>query len=92
MNLLKGIIPLFFIFQSLHAQEFIKGIIAETDSSGAMPFVFIINKSNGNGTMSDNNGRFSIYTGMNDTLICSFVGYSKQYIPVNSLMSPALAL
>lgn len=35
--------------------------------------------------MSDNDGKFTLNTTTNDTLICSYVGYAKQYIPVNTL-------
>lgn len=50
-----------------------------------MPFVYIINKSSGNGTMSDNNGKFTLPTQPNDTLICSYVGYLKLHIPIKDL-------
>jgi hypothetical protein len=71
--------------QSLFAQTLIKGTVVEKDSVTTMPFVYIINKSNGNGTMSDNDGHFSLYSGLNDTLICSYVGYSKLLMPVKLL-------
>lgn len=35
--------------------------------------------------MSDNDGKFSLYSDKNDTLICSYVGYLKAYVPVSSL-------
>jgi carboxypeptidase-like protein len=73
----------------LNAQLFIKGKVVESDSSSAIPFVYIINKSNGNGTMSDNEGRFSMSTNINDTLICSYIGYAKAYIPVKQLKADA---
>jgi hypothetical protein len=63
----------------------IKGTVFEKDSSTVMPFVYIINKSNGNGTMSDNDGNFSLGTSDKDTLVCSYVGYAKLYIPVKQL-------
>lgn len=71
--------------KSLFAQTLIKGTVVEKDSVTTMPFVYIINKSNGNGTMSDNDGHFSLYSGLNDTLICSYVGYSKLLMPVKLL-------
>lgn len=67
------------------AQLVIKGLIVEKDSSSALPFVYIINKSNGNGTMSDNDGRFLLSTNENDTLVCSYIGYTKLYVPVKNL-------
>jgi hypothetical protein len=54
-----------------------------------MPFVYIINKSNGSGTMSDNDGKFSISTSQNDTLVCSYVGYARTYVPVKNLKADA---
>jgi hypothetical protein len=72
-----------------HAQQIIKGYVVEKDTSQTMPFVYIINKSNGSGTMSDNNGRFSLYTNQTDTLILSYVGYAKEYIPVKNLKANA---
>lgn len=50
-----------------------------------MPFTYIINKLTGSGTMSNAEGKFSIVVNKNDTLVCSYVGYAKQYIPVASL-------
>ena len=88
---IPGIIGLLFClsFNLIEAQQIIKGTIVESDSSTVMPFVYIVNKSNGSGTMSDNDGRFSLYTHQNDTLVCSFVGYMKTFIPVNYLKTDA---
>ena len=72
-------------FSSIVAQQLIKGFIVEGDSSSAMPFVYIINKSTGNGTMSDNSGAFYLKTNPTDTLLVSFVGYVKLKIPVSKL-------
>jgi hypothetical protein len=68
------------------AQQVIKGLVVEKDSTRPMPFVFVINKSNGNGTMSDNEGRFALSIKSDDTLICSFVGYAKLNVPVKKLL------
>jgi hypothetical protein len=69
----------------IQAQLIIRGTVVEKDSSSVMPFVYIINKSNGNGTMSDNDGRFYLATNENDTLVCSYVGFAKAYVPVKQL-------
>lgn len=69
------------------AQRVIKGVVVENDSSTVMPFVYIINKSNGNGTMSGADGKFSLITNDNDTLICSYVGFAKLYAPVKDLQT-----
>lgn len=71
----------------VHAQKVIRGFVVEKDSATVMPFVYIINKSNGNGTMCDNDGKFTLGTSDNDTLVCSYVGYAKLYMPVKSLVT-----
>jgi hypothetical protein len=50
-----------------------------------MPFVYAISKSTGNGTMSDNSGKFYLTIQPNDTLLFSFVGYLKLKVPVSKL-------
>lgn len=74
---------IFFSKNLLNAQFLIKGVVVESDSTTVVPFVYVINKSNGNGTMTDNEGRFSLSTQINDTLICSSIGFSKQYLSVS---------
>jgi hypothetical protein len=86
----RSIIFLFaltYLVNDLAAQRLLKGVVVEKDSNTVMPFVYIINKSNGNGTMTDNDGKFMLVSNNNDTLICSYVGYSKVYLPVNSLIA-----
>jgi hypothetical protein len=82
----RYVIFLLLVSCGLNAQQVIKGTVVEKDSSTIMPFVYIINKSNGNGTMSDNDGKFTISTSQNDTLVCSYVGYARTYIPVKNLV------
>lgn len=84
-NKLIALLGLSLLVNCLCAQRILKGIVVEKDSATVMPFVFLINKSTGNGTMSDNDGRFLLSSNNNDTLICSFVGYSKAYLPINKL-------
>lgn len=72
-------------FAPVFSQQLIKGFIVEGDSISPMPFVYIINKTTGNGTMSDNSGAFYIKTNPSDTLMVSFVGYVKLKIPVSKL-------
>lgn len=68
------------------SQVLVKGLILDADSINVMPFVYIINKSNGNGTMSDNDGKFSLYSKSEDTLVCTFIGYKKLFIPIKDLV------
>ena len=75
------------IFLSLQgfAQNVIKGIITESDSVTPMPFVYVINASNGHGQMSDGNGKFSIVASDRDSIIFSFVGYIRLKISASKL-------
>ena len=77
------VFTLFSVFT--YAQESIRGIVVEKDSNTVMPYVYIINKTNGNGAMSNLEGKFFLIAEMKDTLICSYVGYARQFIPVNTL-------
>lgn len=81
------IIFLWLICYMAEAQQVLRGTVVESDSNTVMPFVYIINKSNGNGTMSDNDGKFVLATSQDDTLLCSYVGYMKLKIPVSKLRS-----
>jgi hypothetical protein len=81
------VLGLTFLVNYLSAQRLLKGTVVEKDSNTIMPFVYIINKSNGNGTMTDNDGKFLLSSNNNDTLICSYVGYSKAYLPVSRLVA-----
>jgi len=74
----------------LFSQIMIKGRIYEPDSLTPMPFVYIINKSTGNGTMSNAEAKFNLVVNSTDTLICSYVGYARQIIPVSSLKPGAI--
>lgn len=85
MKSVKFIIALLAGFSPVFSQQLIKGRIVESDSNTVMPFVYIINKSTGNGTMSDNSGNFYLRTNTNDTLVVSFVGYVRLKLPVNKL-------
>ena len=86
MKFLKAIL-LIFISLPIFSQQLIKGTVFEKDSNTALPFVYIINKSNGSGTMSDNDGHFSLLSDKEDTLICSYVGYAKLIQPVKKLIT-----
>jgi hypothetical protein len=83
LSRIKGIIVILCGLASAgFSQQLFKGIILDSDSSSIMPFVYVINKNTGNGTMSDNSGKFYLNVGSNDTVVCSFVGYIKLKLPV----------
>ncbi len=69
----------------LQAQQILRGVVVEKDTATPLPFVYLINKSNGNGTMADNDGRFTLNTNESDTIVCSSVGFMKLYMPVKQL-------
>jgi hypothetical protein len=78
---------LFFAFP-LFSQErkyTISGIVTEEDSVTAMPYVYLINQSNGNGAITDYNGHFNIIAKNSDTLIFSYVGYARRKYPVSMI-------
>ena len=50
-----------------------------------MPFVYVINAQTGQGQMSDGNGKFTIVAGEKDSVIFSFVGYTRLKIAASKL-------
>jgi hypothetical protein len=85
LSRIKFIMVFLLAFSASYSQQLIKGFIVEEDSNSVMPFVYVINKTTGNGTMSDNSGSFYLKTNANDTLLVSFVGYLKLKVPVSKL-------
>lgn len=67
------------------AQNVVRGRVYDEDTTKAMPFVYVINKNRSFGTVSDVNGYFSLKSDEKDTLIFSYTGYVKKYIPVRVL-------
>jgi len=73
------------IFNFVYSQKMVQGIVYDEDSTKVLPFAYVINKNTGFGSVSDINGKFSVKAGENDTLVFSYLGYIKQYIPVSFL-------
>jgi len=48
-----------------------------------MPYVYLINRRTGNGTITDFNGKFSIIAQNNDTLTFQYLGYARRKYPVS---------
>jgi hypothetical protein len=87
---LKNYFHLFFCLTTFlsfnsNAQNLIKGVVTEPDSVTAMPFVYVINATTGQGQMSDGNGKFAITAGEKDSIIFSFVGYVRLKIAASKL-------
>ncbi len=61
----------------------ISGVVTEEDSSTTMPYVYLINHTNGNGTITDYNGRFSLIAENSDTLVFSYLGFARKKYPVS---------
>jgi hypothetical protein len=61
----------------------ITGTVFDTDSVSPMPYVYLINQTNGNGTITDYNGRFTIIARNTDTIVFSYLGYARKKFPVS---------
>ncbi len=81
--MMKKLLLIFFIFyESLKCQIIIQGYVFDEDTTKVLPFAYVINKNTSFGTVTDVNGFFSIKAHQEDTLIFSYTGYVKKYIPV----------
>ncbi|MEO5600317.1 MAG: carboxypeptidase-like regulatory domain-containing protein [Cyclobacteriaceae bacterium] len=67
---------------SAHAQEAMRGIVVDSASFDALPYVNVQIKNKMRGTMSDAKGDFSIVAARQDTLIFTLVGYEKLELPL----------
>ena len=63
----------------------ITGTVFENDSVTAMPYVYLINQTNGNGTVTDYNGRFTIIAKNSDTIVFSYLGFARKKFPVSQI-------
>ena len=83
--------PLLFIgfffcfFPAVFSQEAIRGVVLERDSISPLPYAYVINKTTGNGAMTNLEGKFSLILQPGDTIICSYVGYARKYVTVKEL-------
>lgn len=64
-------------------QRIVRGRVIDQDSL-PLPGVNVLLKNKGRGTSTNINGEFKIQATSSDTLIFSFVGYSRQEVPVDS--------
>lgn len=67
---------------SANAQEVIRGIVVDSATFDALPYVTVQVKNKDKGTMSDSKGNFSISATRQDTLVFSLVGYQKLELPL----------
>ncbi len=71
---------------SLLAQRSVTGTVTGEDDSPLIG-VSVLVKGTGSGTVTDLDGRYSVNTGSNDTLIFSYTGYTSQTLPVGNRTS-----
>jgi TonB-dependent starch-binding outer membrane protein SusC len=60
----------------------VTGVIS--DATGPIPSVSIMEKGTTNGVVTDLDGKFSLAVGKDAVLVCSFVGYTTQELPVGT--------
>ena len=63
----------------------LKGTVYANDSLETMPFVMVLNKTSGQGCMSNSDGSFQLPAAPDDTLLFSYVGYARQKVTAKSL-------
>lgn len=78
------ILPVLLLAASLqtHAQEVIRGIVADSASFAPLPYVTVMVKNHNRGTTTDSKGNFSIIATQQDTLVISFIGYKTVELPL----------
>ena len=72
------------------AQELLKGQVK--DSHGPLPGVTVQVKNSTNGTLTDQDGNYTIKVNSNDRLIFSFIGYHSQEILISNQRTLDIAL
>jgi hypothetical protein len=65
-----------------YGQGLTTGIVVDSTTMAALPFVNIQVKNSSAGTRTDDKGSFSIVAGENDTLVFTLVGYEKLELPL----------
>ncbi|GAB3234296.1 TonB-dependent receptor [Algoriphagus aestuariicola] len=63
----------------------VKGIVREAGSDTPIPGALVIVKGTQRGTVTENNGSFSIEASLNETLVVSFIGYSTTEYVISDL-------
>lgn len=76
------LIPTTLFSQEVVEKVRIYGKISDASSKEALPYTSVRVRNTTNGCSSDNNGNFSFYAPLNDTLIISSIGYKEEKIPL----------
>jgi hypothetical protein len=72
----------FFSATYAQAQELFTGIVVDSASFTPMPYVSVVIKDKGRGTLTDDKGHFTLMATRADTLVLSFIGYSTANYPL----------
>lgn len=71
----------------------VSGVVTEIENNEPLPFVTIAEKGTNNGTVTNDEGQYSIEVAdENAVLVFSFIGYLKEEIPVNGRNEISLTL
>jgi len=67
-----------------HAQstELIKGLVGDSATFEALPYVTVRIKNKNHGTLTDNQGSFTLLASRRDTIVFSIVGYKTLEVPL----------
>jgi iron complex outermembrane recepter protein len=92
-QILRFLVPIFFISTTTFAQKTITGVIKDADGS-SLPGATVFIKGTSNSAVADNNGQFSIAapTKLPFTLLINFVGYKVQEVEVYELSDEAFEI
>lgn len=86
VNFYKVIISVFFILMTtgLMAQKHaVSGIVTDGMDNTPVPGATVLEKGTTNGTITDMNGKYQLtVSGVNDTLVISYIGYKKIELPI----------
>ncbi|MBI3502563.1 MAG: carboxypeptidase-like regulatory domain-containing protein [Bacteroidetes bacterium] len=63
----------------------VKGIVFDKDSATPMPFAYAVDKNSSNGTVANDEGKFSLSIQFGDTLAFSYLGYNMTKIFTHTL-------
>lgn len=66
-----------------HGQKLIQGIVVDSLTLNHLPAVNVKIKNTNRGTSTNPNGIFTLLASEKDTLVFSYIGYSKAIVPVN---------
>lgn len=74
---------LFFLSHFASSQtSLIKGVVTSGDQEEPVPGALVVVKGTQRGTVSENDGSFSIEAGVNETLVISFIGFTTKEVVI----------